>query len=185
MLAQAAAKGLYAELREADVMDVLSNAPLGNAPLGNAPVENAPLGNAPLENAPLGNAPVGNAPVGSAPVGEVARYPLILAADVFCYFGALEDVFSAAHASLTPGGWLVCSVEELVPDSDGVLPGDTGGKWALQRQGRYTHSAAYIRDTATAASFQILRLDRETVRYEANAPVGGLLIVLQRVRHDA
>jgi predicted TPR repeat methyltransferase len=145
MLAQAAAKGLYAELREADVMDVLTN----------------------------------------ASTGEVERYPLMLAADVFCYFGALEDAFTAVHASLMPGGWLVASVEELVADRDGVLPGDTGGKWALQRQGRYAHGAAYVRDTATAAGFQVLRVDREVVRYEANAPVGGLLVVLQRVRHDA
>ncbi len=149
MLAQAAAKGLYAELREADVMEVLSRKPL-------------------------------------PPAGGVcsASYPLILAADVFCYFGALADVFVAAHANLTPGGWLVCSVEELLPDRDGIVPGDTNGNWALQRQGRYAHSLAYIRDTAAAAGFEVVRLDRETVRYEANAPVAGLLAVLQRVRHD-
>jgi predicted TPR repeat methyltransferase len=148
MLAQAAAKGLYTELREADVMDVLGGNPLPPT------------------------------------AGEVSCYPLILAADVFCYFGALAEVFAAAHARLTPGGWLVCSVEELLPDRDGVVPGDTGGDWALQRQGRYAHSLAYIHDTATAAGFQVLRLDRETLRWEADAPVAGLLAVLQRVRHD-
>ena len=103
---------------------------------------------------------------------------------MFCYFGALAELFAAAHANLTPGGWLVCSVEELLPDRDGVVPGDNDGNWALQRQGRYAHSLAYIRHTATEAGFQVLRLDRETVRHEANAPVAGLLIVLQRVRHD-
>ncbi len=78
----------------------------------------------------------------------------------------------------------MCSVEELLPDRDGVVPGNTDGNWALQRQGRYAHSLAYIRDTAAAAGFQVLRLDREAVRYEADAPVAGLLAVLQRVRHD-
>jgi predicted TPR repeat methyltransferase len=117
-------------------------------------------------------------------LGALPPYPLILAADVFCYFGALTDVFTAAHASLTPGGWLVCSVEELLPDRDGVLPGDHDGAWALQRQGRCAHSLAYVRDTATAAGFEVLRLDREAVRCEANAPVPGLLAVLQRVWHD-
>jgi predicted TPR repeat methyltransferase len=115
--------------------------------------------------------------------GEAGAYPLILAADVFCYFGALADVFAAVHANLAPGGWLVCSVEELLPDRDGVIPGDNDGQWALQRQGRYAHSLAYLRDTATAAGFQVLRLDRETVRYEADSPVAGLLAVLQRVPH--
>jgi predicted TPR repeat methyltransferase len=103
---------------------------------------------------------------------------------VFCYFGDLADVFTAAHASLTPGGWLVCSVEELLPDRDGVVPGGQNGKWALQRQGRYAHSLPYVCDTASAAGFAVLRLDREAVRCEANAPVAGLLAVLQRVRHD-
>lgn len=150
MLAQAAAKGLYAELREADVMQVLSvDKPLPPA------------------------------------MGQLCSddYPLILAADLFCYFGPLAEVFAAAHTSLAPGGWLVCSAEELLPDRDGVLPG-SNGNWALQRQGRYAHSPAYIRATATEAGFQVLRLDRETLRLEANAPVAGLLVVLQRVRHD-
>jgi predicted TPR repeat methyltransferase len=149
MLAEAAAKGLYAELREADVMDVLGS----------------------REPLPLA------AEVSCSP------YPLILAADVFCYFGALSDVFAATHANLTPGGWLVCSVEELLPDRDGVIPGDNDGQWALQRQGRYAHSLAYVRDTAATAGFEVLRLDREAVRYEADAPVAGLLAVLQRVPH--
>lgn len=117
-------------------------------------------------------------PPGSRP--EQVLYPLMLAADVFCYFGALEDLFAAVHANLAPGGWLVCSVEELLPDHDGVIPGETGGQWALQRQGRYAHSAAYVRDTAAGCGLTVLRLDREVIRHEANAPVAGLLAVLQR-----
>jgi predicted TPR repeat methyltransferase len=109
-------------------------------------------------------------------------YQLILAADVFCYFGDLAGVFAGCHARLAPGGWVICSVEELLPDHDGIVPGDTNGAWALQRQGRYAHSPDYLRATAAAAGFQVLRLDRETVRLEANAPVEGLLVVLQRAR---
>jgi predicted TPR repeat methyltransferase len=148
MLERAAAKGLYAELREADVMDVLR------------------------DGIPL------------PPAGEGPSYPLILAGDVFCYFGALTEVFAAVHARLAPGGWLVCTTEELLPDGDGILPGDTDGAWALLRQGRYAHSLAYVHDTAAAAGLRVLRLDRETMRYEANAAVAGFLAVLQRVQHD-
>jgi predicted TPR repeat methyltransferase len=111
-----------------------------------------------------------------------AHYPLIIAADVLCYFGALEDLFSAAHAAMTPGGWLVGSVEELLPDHDGMIPVNANGAWALQRQGRYAHNPTYIRAVAADAGFRLLRLDRETVRWEANAPVPGLLLVLER-RH--
>jgi predicted TPR repeat methyltransferase len=177
MLAEAAAKGLYAELREADVMDVLGERkPL--PPSAGEVETHSGEGCAPT---PGSSARGHTSPAQSA--GEVSPYPLILAADVFCYFGALTDVFAAAHANLAPGGWLVCSVEELLPDRDGVIPGDNDGKWALQRQGRYAHSLAYVRDTAAAAGFQVLRLDRETVRYEADSPVAGLLAVLQRVPH--
>jgi len=107
--------------------------------------------------------------------GEV---PLILAADVLCYFGALEAIFVAVHAALTAGGWFIGSLEELLADHDGVIPGN--GAWALQRQGRYAHSPAYLRAVATEAGLRFLRLERETVRFESNAPVHGLLFVLQR-----
>ena len=190
MLAEAAAKGLYAELREADVMDVLA----GKEPLPPAgEVETRSGEGAGDRVAPkcvqradpitLTRRSAPTPPAEGAGEVSLASYPLILAADVFCYFGALADVFAAAHANLAPGGWLVCSVEELLPDRDGVIPGDNDGQWALQRQGRYAHSLAYVRDTATAAAFEVLRLDRETVRYEADSPVAGLLAVLQRVPH--
>jgi predicted TPR repeat methyltransferase len=186
MLAQAAAKGLYAELREADVLEVLARKPLppaaGGVEVRSTDGEGDRAGTLGRDAACRPDHPHPRRSASStsaAPAGEVFGYPLILAADVFCYFGALGEVFAAAHANLSPGGWLVGSVEELLPDRDGALPG-TNGNWALQRQGRYAHSLAYIRDTATTAGFQVLRLDRETVRYEANAPVAGLLMVLQR-----
>ena len=70
------------------------------------------------------------------------RWPLILAADVLCYFGALEELLDLVHARLEPGGWFVFSVEEMLPDHDGLMPGN--GNWALQRQGRYAHAEDYV-----------------------------------------
>ena len=74
----------------------------------------------------------------SSCIGQTRRWPLILAADVLCYFGDLDDVFAAAYQRLAPGGWFVGSVEELLPDAQGAIPGN--GDWALQRQGRYAHT---------------------------------------------
>jgi predicted TPR repeat methyltransferase len=110
------------------------------------------------------------------------RWPLIVAADVVIYFGALEDLFAAVHARLAPGGWFVFSVEGLLPDRDGNVPGN--GRWALQRQGRYVHAPAYIADLAANAGFTTRCLDREVVRFEADAPVPGFLVVLERPVHD-
>jgi predicted TPR repeat methyltransferase len=136
MLANANAKQLYAELREVDLMHLLTK--------------------------------------------EAGRWQLMMAGDVLCYFGALHDVLAAAHARLEPGGWLIFTVEELLPDYDGVLCGEGG--WALQRQGRYAHTMDYVAAVAQDVGFTIRTLERQTLRYEADAPVHGLFAVLERAQ---
>ncbi len=139
MLETAATKQLYAELREADVMNFLAE--------------------------------------------DATRWRLVLAADVLIYFGALEALLAAVHARLQPGGWFIFSVEELLPDYDGVVPGD--GRWALQRQGRYAHAMDYVADTVRHVGFTTRILERQTVRFEAGVPVAGIVAVLERTQHDA
>jgi predicted TPR repeat methyltransferase len=107
------------------------------------------------------------------------QWPLILAADVLCYFGGLDDVLRAVHARLEPRGRFIFSTEALLPDHDGLVPGD--GRWALQRPGRYAHSFDYVYETAIAAGFRVLRIDRPTVRREAGSAVPGLLLTVQRL----
>ena len=111
-----------------------------------------------------------------------ACWPLIVAADVLCYFGALEELLAIVHSRLEPGGWFVFSVEEILPDHDGVVPGN--GNWALQRQGRYAHAEHYIYEAVCAAGFRVLRIDRPVVRQEAGTDVPGLLLAIERTRHD-
>ncbi|HEY4174292.1 MAG TPA: methyltransferase [Rhodopila sp.] len=138
MLAQARAKQLYAELREADIVADLAEHP--------------------------------------------QCWPLIVAADVLCYFGALEEVLAIVHQRLEPGGWFVFSVEQMLPDHDGVIPGN--GHWALHRQGRYTHAEDYVYEAACAAGFRVTRVDHPVVRQEAGADVPGLLFAVERLRDD-
>ncbi|MEJ0016061.1 MAG: methyltransferase [Acetobacteraceae bacterium] len=109
------------------------------------------------------------------------RWPLIVAADVLCYFGALEAPLAAVHASLEPGGWFIFSCENLQPDYQGVVPGS--GDWSLGRQGRYAHAESYLLRTAVAAGFTVRALMPETLRREADAPVAGFVTVLER-GHD-
>jgi predicted TPR repeat methyltransferase len=111
------------------------------------------------------------------------RWPLIIAADVLCYFGALEDLLAIVHQRLEPGGWFVFSVEQVLPDHDGIVPGN--GKWALQRQGRYAHAEEYVYEAVCAAGFRVLRIDRPIVRQEAGADVPGLLFAIERIHHDS
>ena len=133
MLAQAAAKHLYAELHEADLMQFLAE--------------------------------------------SAECWPLILAADVLCYFGDLCQVLASVHERLAPQGWFVFSVEELIRDADGA---QDNRDWALQRQGRYAHAMEYLMKTARDTGFTIRHRARESVRYEADAPVAGIFTVLER-----
>lgn len=129
MLAHAAAKGIYASLREADILTALA------------------------EPGP--------------------EYGLVLAADVLCYFGALDPVLGAAHARLRPGGVMLVSAES-------PMPGQDTPPWQLGRQGRYAHTAGYLRAQAQAAGFAVRELTAETQRFENDAPVPGLFAVLAR-----
>jgi predicted TPR repeat methyltransferase len=138
MLESAAAKQLYAELREADLMHLLSE--------------------------------------------DVTCWRLIIAADVFCYFGALRDVLAVAHARLEPGGWIMFTVEELLPDHDGAMHGN--GEWSLQRQGRYAHTMDYVATVAKDLHFNVRVLERQVLRHEADVPVAGIFAILERTRHD-
>jgi predicted TPR repeat methyltransferase/thioredoxin-like negative regulator of GroEL len=138
MLAHAAAKRLYVELREGDIISDLTR--------------------------------------------HDDQWPLIVAADVLCYMGALEDLFGLVHARLAPGGWFVFSVERMLPDHLGTMPGN--GNWALQRQGRYAHAEHYVYEALCAAGFRLLRMDRPVVRQEAGSDVPGLLLAVERMRDD-
>jgi predicted TPR repeat methyltransferase len=109
---------------------------------------------------------------------DAARWPVILASDVLCYIGALDQVLAAVHARLSPGGWLIFSVEELATDQGG--PG-----WVLHRQGRYAHAEAYVRRTVQDAGFSICSLERTTLRFEAGAPVAGMIVTVERIPHDS
>jgi predicted TPR repeat methyltransferase len=108
---------------------------------------------------------------------------LILAADVLCYFGALDEMLSAVFDRMRPGGRFIFSLEELLPNRDGTMPGN--GHWAPGRLGRHGHSVGYVVATAAACGYRLLAADRETLRYEAGGPVAGLVVVLEHPRDNA
>jgi predicted TPR repeat methyltransferase len=110
---------------------------------------------------------------------EGPDFAAILAADVLCYFGALNELMTAVARRLRPGGLFIASIEEHV-----AAAAINVGTWALGTHGRYAHRAAYLMTTAQAAGLSVLALENQVVRREAGEPVAGLLAVLQR-RSDA
>jgi len=98
-----------------------------------------------------------------------ARWDLLVAADVLVYIGDLAPVFAAAAAALVPGGRFAATAERL--DGDG---------FALGPARRYAHSAEYIRKTAAAVGLDVLLLEECSPRREKQAPVPGLVFVLEK-----
>jgi predicted TPR repeat methyltransferase len=104
------------------------------------------------------------------------QWPVIIAADALCYFGGLTDLLSNIRQGLTPDGWFIFSIETLLPDHDGSVPGN--GSWALQPEGRYAHSSDYISDCICAAGLRLLREDRCTLRQAFGAGVPGVVLTV-------
>lgn len=109
--------------------------------------------------------------------GTPLNWQVIIAADVFCYFGAVDNVLALARERLAPGGLMICSMES----SDTTDPTQ---RWRLGRQGRYSHTASYLRHAVAEAGFEVADMRDVVLRDEADAPVGGHLLTLRR-RLDA
>lgn len=106
--------------------------------------------------------------------GAGEPYDLITAADVLCYFGALDKAFVAFSHALAPGGWVGFSVERLPADAA------VAGGYRLDASGRYKHAPDYVRGVLEAAGFAVLRFEEAVLRYEYGEPVGGLVALVRK-----
>jgi len=92
-------------------------------------------------------------------------YDLIAAADVLCYFGALDGAFVAFAHALKPGGVLVFTVEKEVERAD---------DYRLDPSGRYKHAKVYVEAALARSGLRLERLESDVLRYEYGEPVRGL-----------
>lgn len=98
------------------------------------------------------------------------RYDLVLAADVFIYVGALDDVFAGVARVLQPGGVFCFSVEAAGEGED----------FALRPSLRYVHSERYLRGLAARHGFEFEALARHPIREDQRVPIPGLFAWLVR-----
>lgn len=98
---------------------------------------------------------------------------LVIAADVFIYVGALDDVFAAVRQRLRAGGCFAFSVELA------------GGIDELQLRPslRYAHSSAYVERLAKAHGFRVRETWKAPLREDQQQPVMGLYVLLEPVAH--
>ncbi|WP_134499867.1 class I SAM-dependent DNA methyltransferase [Microvirga pakistanensis] len=98
-----------------------------------------------------------------------AEADLVVAADVFVYMAALDDVFREAHRVLRREGLFAFTVQ--AHEGDGFL---------LGQDARYAHAERYLRALADANALTPVVLEPVSTREDRGVPVPGLLAVMQR-----
>lgn len=97
-------------------------------------------------------------------------FDLLIAADVFIYFGELITVFKACHQSLKSQGLLCFSIETQSKED-----------FSLQPTGRYAHRGEYIHVCAKEARFDILAEETHTLRIQDDQPIEGNIYLLRKI----
>ncbi|MDR7096233.1 tetratricopeptide repeat protein [Hydrogenophaga laconesensis] len=98
---------------------------------------------------------------------------LVIAADVFIYVGALDEVFAAVRQRLHRGGCFAFSVERA----------SAGQDLELRSSLRYAHSLAYVERLAAANGFRVRQTWEAPLREDQQKPVMGLYVLLEPVAH--
>lgn len=130
MLAEAAGKGIYGELRQTEIAAALTADP--------------------------------------------ESYALITAADLFCYFGRLDEVLGLCRQRLAAGGLLLFNVERVA---------ETPGGWHLNIAGRYAHTPDYVTACLAQAGLAAMETRQEDLRLDVAGAVPGLLVAARAVGH--
>ena len=89
-------------------------------------------------------------------------FDLVVAADVFIYFGELSSCFDAAARRCAPGAWFAFSTEC-----------SAGRDYALGQSGRYGHARSYVERIAAKSGFDVRACRRGSLRLEHGAAVTG------------
>ncbi len=96
-------------------------------------------------------------------------FDLIVAADTFNYFGALEPLLTAAARALREGGILIYTLEQ----------GDASARAAdyrLNPHGRYSHNQDYVERCMSESGLRISSMESATLRKEREEPVTGMVV---------
>lgn len=104
-------------------------------------------------------------------------YDLIVSADTFVYFGALDGAIGSAARALRGGGHLVFTVERFDPETPGAGP---ARDFFLNPHGRYSHGETYVLRCLATAGLEGISMDCQTLRSENDVPVDGLVVAARK-----
>jgi predicted TPR repeat methyltransferase len=102
---------------------------------------------------------------------NTASFDLIVATDVFNYFGNLEQIVEYASQSLLPGGKLVFSVE----------CNDENNTFILGPHGRYSHNKIYVGEIIKEAKLELHKMQDVELRKEFGNTVNGFLVLATKL----
>jgi predicted TPR repeat methyltransferase len=94
---------------------------------------------------------------------------LVVAADVFVYIAALDDIFAEVFRVLTRGGLFAFTVQAHA--GEGVI---------LGADSRYAHGESYLRALAERTGFAVALFEAVSTRQDRGVDVPGFLLVLER-----
>ncbi|HQR04468.1 MAG: methyltransferase domain-containing protein [Proteobacteria bacterium] len=96
-------------------------------------------------------------------------FDLAVFADTLIYFGDLSALFAALACALTPGGWVVATLETT-----------TQPNYQLKPSGRYGHAADHVEELLARNGFQLIDQSGCVLRRELMQPVPGRIYTARR-----
>lgn len=105
---------------------------------------------------------------------EALPIDVLIATDVFNYFGEIAPVLVACRNRQHPGGLLAFSVEALPTSS-----GNEHSEFKLASTGRFQHEELYVLSCAEQADYSVLGCTESVLRREDGYDVKGYLCVLK------
>lgn len=103
---------------------------------------------------------------------ETKLYHLVIAGDVFTYFGDLQKLIQAVSKVLASGGLLVFSVSEN---------GYNGQDYFLTPSGRFVHSSDYVLKLLKKYGLDKLSFERKALRNEGDRVIYGYVAAAEKV----
>jgi len=97
------------------------------------------------------------------------NFDLVIAADVFVYFGDLDPLFACLSNRLNHEACVLFSTESV-----------DGNDYTLRPTGRFAHGADYIRSLAEKHRFKCVSVTPVVLRQEDEKPVEGEIFVLMK-----
>lgn len=103
---------------------------------------------------------------------ESATYDLAIAVDVSSYIGDMKPFFETVSQRLAPGGALLMTAHEPAePSTEGI---------GFGQDNAYSHSLAYLKETASAAGLALGEIRRGAMREEADRPLATFFLAFTK-----